>query len=334
MFRLLLLLTSVTLLCFSGIVYAEHQVVGPKVIFAMPSDEFPIYGDRLGVLDIQTGEIIEYVTFLMTNPNMLSISEDWKVLYEAGNGVHIFDLQNKTDTVAISTVVYDDPVLSSDGKYIALTESDSLFVLRANDTEEATRIVDGNEIRSRFPTWSPDSSQLAFWGWQASESDEPASTEGGIYVINKDGTDLREIFALGNPTWPQWSSDGRHLSANSNYGVLLYDFEQERLRFPASRTLVLRWIDATTLLLTNHDGSLSSLNVATLDEERLLYPTRDEWGFIPSPDGEAILYSRRHADIREVDICIYFIAERSTECVENIGMSEFGLALWLPQFQS
>jgi Tol biopolymer transport system component len=48
--------------------------------------------------------------------------------------------------------------------------------------------------------WSPDGSQLAFWG--------PSQ----IFVINADGSDLRQITDEGVNQWPAWSPDGSRIA--------------------------------------------------------------------------------------------------------------------------
>lgn len=54
--------------------------------------------------------------------------------------------------------------------------------------------------------WSPDGSQLAFW--MANDSDRNAQ----IYVINANGTGLRQITHEGENLWPTWSPDGSQIA--------------------------------------------------------------------------------------------------------------------------
>lgn len=54
--------------------------------------------------------------------------------------------------------------------------------------------------------WSPDGSQLAFW--MADDDDRNAQ----IFVINADGTGLRQVTHEGENHWPTWSPDGSRIA--------------------------------------------------------------------------------------------------------------------------
>lgn len=54
--------------------------------------------------------------------------------------------------------------------------------------------------------WSPDGSRLAFW--MADDDDRNAQ----IFVINADGTGLRQITDEGENRWPTWSPDGSRIA--------------------------------------------------------------------------------------------------------------------------
>jgi Tol biopolymer transport system component len=59
-------------------------------------------------------------------------------------------------------------------------------------------------------TWSPDGSRLAFWGDLQTLGDPVGP--GQVYVINTDGSGLRQITNDGDNRWPTWSPDGSRIA--------------------------------------------------------------------------------------------------------------------------
>jgi Tol biopolymer transport system component len=56
--------------------------------------------------------------------------------------------------------------------------------------------------------WSPDGSRLAFWTTEDDDLDRP----GQIFVINADGSGLRQVTREGDNRWPAWSPDGSRIA--------------------------------------------------------------------------------------------------------------------------
>jgi Tol biopolymer transport system component len=56
--------------------------------------------------------------------------------------------------------------------------------------------------------WSPDGSRLAFWTTEDNDLDRP----GQIFVINADGSGLRQVTREGDNRWPAWSPDGSRIA--------------------------------------------------------------------------------------------------------------------------
>ncbi len=119
-----------------------------------------------------------------------------------------------------------DPVWSPDGSRIAFIELEivgetswgepvygrTLSVVNADGTGRQVLIDLGREDRS--PTgwasdlaWSPDGSQFAF---SSSSLERPGNYQ--IYVVNVDGSELRQLTSEGDSSQPVWSPDGLRIA--------------------------------------------------------------------------------------------------------------------------
>jgi Tol biopolymer transport system component len=75
-------------------------------------------------------------------------------------------------------------------------------------------------VAAAGPAWSPDGSQLAFWAVVLDEDADPSNATLGpggdfpaqIFVINADGSRMRQITHTGDNRWPTWSPDGSRIA--------------------------------------------------------------------------------------------------------------------------
>lgn len=88
----------------------------------------------------------------------------------------------------------------------------SIYVsdVNGNDPE---RLLDIEELQQQGPSWSPDGSQIAFYGLHGD-----ASAPGDIYVMNSDGSNLRNLTdsADYNDRYVTWAPDGENVVFHSN----------------------------------------------------------------------------------------------------------------------
>ena len=179
-------------------------------------------------------------------------------------------------------------VLSPDGKQIVFTS------LKDGDLEIYTMNVDGSNVRRLTttpgydggPWWSPDGKQIVYRAHHPSDETQlaeyrallkrnmirPSRVE--LFVMNADGSDQRQITALGGANFgPSWSPDGKKLIFSSNHVA------------PRSGNFDLYLVDA-------------SANKAGHDqvEQITVSPVFDGFPMF-SPDGKKIVWaSNRHDD--------------------------------------
>jgi len=132
----------------------------------------------------------------------------------------------------------------------------------------------GDCLGNAFPSWSPDGKKIAFIRWIGPVREDGNATSGGVWIMNANGTDARQVTQLQLPTTtedshPRWSPDGRKL-------VFM---RLTTLGLPANRQAI---------FVANTDGS---------DQRRItpwdLDANAPDW----SPDGSLILVSS-HNDAR------------------------------------
>lgn len=76
-----------------------------------------------------------------------------------------------------------------------------------------------NPAEDRNPVWSPDGSQIAF------VSNRDNGKEGGqfIYVMNADGSNVRQLTFDNGSDWPDWSNDGSRITYTRNDDIYVID---------------------------------------------------------------------------------------------------------------
>src|SRR5438034_10505660 len=117
---------------------------------------------------------------------------------------------------------YFMPDISRDGRHIAFAGPGGIYAMNADGTG-TTLVVSRGSSSDATPAWSPDGSRIAF----RSMVDGPFGSAGRIFVVNVDGTGLRQLSPdVPDPNVvyyfddsPTWSPDGATI-AFDRFGAL------------------------------------------------------------------------------------------------------------------
>ena len=198
------------------------------------------------------------------------------------------------------------PALSPDGTRIAFTSqrgvASEVFVVdvKGGSPRQITELA-AKGLGARGVSWAPDGKSLVF----------TSAILGNIYVINVDGTGLRQLTnPPGRHSRPSWSPDGTRIAYVSNRSGLpeIYVMNADgthatRVTVGAVRRPANHWSpapswspDSRRIAFTSDQDGNEEIYVINADGTGLTRLTTDpaeDWGPSWSPDGRQIAFSRR-----------------------------------------
>jgi ABC-type sugar transport system substrate-binding protein len=119
-----------------------------------------------------------------------------------GGDQHIFVMNaDGTGIKQISPDFYADwPDWSSDGKSIVYTNGQDIFVSDLSGGKSTN--LTNDDMKDSQPRWSPDGTMIS---WSSSHDDQSWD----VFVMDKDGSNVKQITDNGQVNWANWTIDNR-----------------------------------------------------------------------------------------------------------------------------
>jgi len=177
-----------------------------KIIYSAIEDKF----SQIFIIDTGKNEE-DQITSTDFDISQPVISPDGKKIVfvsskDMATEIYALDLNSLDITRLTDNEYFDDsPDWSPDGERIVFVSrrfgEEDIFIMNADGSAQDRLTLDGGIS----PAWSPDGEKIAF----ISKKDEPS---GEVYIIGKDGLELKRITFNKNKDWtPDWSPDGKKL---------------------------------------------------------------------------------------------------------------------------
>ena len=113
------------------------------------------------------------------------------------------------------------PKWSPDGKQIAFVsnrdggkDTAKIYVMDTSGNNLRPLTNDAKLISITSPNWSPDGNEIVFVSWVIGKGAKGKGKRSGIFIINRDGKNIREITKdskLTSVESPSWSADGKQI---------------------------------------------------------------------------------------------------------------------------
>ena len=214
----------------------------------------------------------------------------------------------RRERLTLDQVAYAAPAVSPDGQSIAVAA-------RIDDGWKGIYLLDrfgksrkklvGNSNFDGEPVWSPDGTKIAF----RSTLPGPYGDYGRIFVVNRDGTGLRQVSPEVAATdyvydgSPSWAPDGKRLVFSRNGVLYLINVDGTGLISTGVTGESPSWSpDGTQIAYQSISGGYDGLFVmdGTFTSHRLSAPDQADQMPRWSPDGTQLVFDRVEANISHI----------------------------------
>jgi Tol biopolymer transport system component/predicted Ser/Thr protein kinase len=188
--------------------------------------------------------------------------------------------------------------ISADGKKLLYLQSQTAGHLwMGGIASHVTRQLTTDERNITWPAISPDGNQIAF----GMSDNDPLKSTSHIFVCDRDGSNRRQITGGDEfAEWPSWSPNGKWISYYAMKGwqssdsamIYIVDQADPGSPRPLGRGRYSKWIDTTTILITNPGRGIGSIVI--LDGKSTSITHRDSVTLWPILDGKNVLLRDYH----------------------------------------
>ena len=215
----------------------------------------------------------------------------WRFEIESGNSVRV-PIEMPTDRPALRPVFRKlagnvaNVDLSPNAKGVLIEARGELFRLAAEEglAQNMTRSSGSAE---RFPAWSPDGSQIAFWSDRSGEYE--------LYLMNSDGSAMEGEGSVAETDWRQLTHMGAGWKYQANWSP-----------------------DGKTIAFGTYDGHLYSLDVESATLNAMVRASNvGEVNMDFSPDSRWLTWEMGHSDTHSPAIFLYDLDNKAIHQVTS-----------------